>query len=33
MTKAELQQLAEQSGLATSGTKQDLIDRLSGVGS
>jgi hypothetical protein len=31
MTKAELQALAEERGLATSGTKQDLIDRLSGV--
>jgi len=33
MTKAALQALAEERGLATSGTKQDLLDRLSGVGS
>lgn len=33
MTKAELQALAEQRGLPTSGSKQELLDRLSGVGS
>ena len=33
MTKAELQDLAEQRGLSTSGSKADLIERLSGVGS
>ncbi len=33
LTKAELQDLAEQRGLPTSGSKADLIARLSGVGS
>ena len=31
MTKTELQELAAERGLATSGTKADLIDRLAGV--
>lgn len=31
MSKAELQALAAERGLSTSGTKQQLIDRLSGV--
>jgi hypothetical protein len=33
MTKAELASLAKERGLSTSGSKADLIDRLSGVGS
>ena len=33
MTKAELQDLAVSRGLSTSGSKKQLLDRLSGVGS
>lgn len=32
MSKDELKALAESRGLPTSGTKADLLDRLSGVG-
>ncbi len=31
MTKAELAALAKERGLSTSGSKNDLIDRLAGV--
>jgi len=33
MSKAELAALAKERGLSTSGSKAQLIDRLSGVGS
>lgn len=33
MSKAALQALAAERGLATSGSKNQLLDRLSGVGS